>query len=88
MKKYNLHINGEWVAPESGAWFETTNPFNNKAWALIPQGTSVDVDRAVRAAHEAFTTGPWPLLNASQRGALLRGLAELLDPARTRPGRC
>src|SRR5512138_2671356 len=73
-----MHINGEWVAPDSNSWFETTNPYDNEAWALIPQGNAVDVDRAVRAAHDAFTAGPWPSLNASQRGALLRKLADLL----------
>lgn len=78
MKKYQLHIDGEWVAPESDTWFETTNPYNNEAWALIPQGNASDVDKAVRAAHAAFSAGQWPRLTASQRGALLKRLAELL----------
>lgn len=78
MKKYLLNINGEWTAPDSTSWFETTNPYDNEPWALIPQGNAADVDRAVRAAHEAFSSGPWPALNASQRGALLRRLADLL----------
>jgi aldehyde dehydrogenase (NAD+) len=78
MKRYDLHIDGEWVAPDSGRWFETTNPYDNEAWALIPEGNAADVDRAVRAAHGAFTAGPWPALTASARGALLRRLAELL----------
>lgn len=78
MKKYDLHINGEWVAPAGNKWFETTNPYNNEAWALIPEGNAVDVDRAVKAAHDAFTSGRWPELNASQRGELLRKLASLL----------
>jgi aldehyde dehydrogenase (NAD+) len=36
------------------------------------------VDRAVGAAHRAFTSGPWPRLTASQRGALLRRLGDLI----------
>jgi aldehyde dehydrogenase (NAD+) len=78
VKKYLLHINGEWVVPDSNRWFESTNPYNNEPWALIPEGNALDVDRAVKSAHEAFTSGPWPDMTASQRGALLRKLAELL----------
>ncbi len=36
------------------------------------------VDRAVDAAHAAFTSGPWPKLSASARGALLRKVAGLI----------
>jgi aldehyde dehydrogenase (NAD+) len=35
------------------------------------------VDRAVQAARKAFSSGEWPKLNASRRGALLRKLADL-----------
>lgn len=78
MKKYLLHINGEWTAPESDQWFETTNPYDNEPWALISQGNAADVEKAVQAAHAAFSGGPWPSLTASQRGALLRKLGDLL----------
>ena len=36
------------------------------------------MDRAVRAAHRAFTEGPWPELTASQRGLLLHRLGDLV----------
>jgi aldehyde dehydrogenase (NAD+) len=38
----------------------------------------MDVDLAVRAAHAAFTSGEWPALTASRRGALLRRLGDLV----------
>jgi aldehyde dehydrogenase (NAD+) len=76
--KYQTHIGGRWVDAASGAFFETENPYTGKAWALIPRCTADDVDRAVRAAHTAFTSGPWPKLTASQRGALLRKLGDLV----------
>lgn len=78
MKQYLLHINGAAVAPATEKWFETTNPFDNEPWALIPEGSASDVDLAVQAAHAAFTDGPWPQFTASQRGALLRRLGDLL----------
>jgi aldehyde dehydrogenase (NAD+) len=47
-------------------------------WARIPRGAAADVDRAVRAAHEAFETGPWGRLSPSVRGALLVRMADLI----------
>ena len=55
-----------------------TIPFEPSPWALIPRGTAADVDRAVRAAHKAFTSGEWPKLTPSRRGALLRRLGDLV----------
>ncbi|MFQ5546221.1 MAG: aldehyde dehydrogenase, partial [Acidiferrobacterales bacterium] len=49
-----------------------------RPWALIPRGNRDDASRAVQAAHKAFSSGEWPKLSASQRGALLRKLGDLL----------
>ena len=76
--KYQTHIAGRWVDAASGQTFETENPYTGKPWALIPRCAAEDVDRAVRAAHTAFTSGAWPKLTASQRGALLRRLGDLV----------
>src|SRR3954468_11155802 len=72
-----MYIDGSFTDSSSGATFETENPFTGKAWATISRGNADDVDRAVRAAHRAFTAGPWRTLTASQRGALLRRLGDL-----------
>jgi aldehyde dehydrogenase (NAD+) len=73
-----MHVGGEWVDAASGDYFESDNPYLGEPWALIPRGTASDVDRAVRAAHTAFTSGEWPRLTASRRGALLRRLGDLV----------
>ncbi|MFT0546376.1 aldehyde dehydrogenase [Allopusillimonas ginsengisoli] len=78
MKRYQLHIGGKSSAPHSGAWFETKNPFTGEAWAEIPRGNELDVDLAVQAAHQALTTGPWAEITATQRGALMRRLGDLI----------
>jgi aldehyde dehydrogenase (NAD+) len=80
LTKYRMWIGGEWVEPSSGAYFESDDPFRGKPWALIARGNAQDADRAVQAAHKALTTGAWPKLNASQRGALLRRLGDLIGP--------
>ena len=79
LDSYKMYIGGEWVESSSGETFETYNPYTAEPWALIPKGNAEDVDRAVEAAHGAFTTGDWPALNATQRGALLRKLGDLLS---------
>jgi len=78
--RYKMFIGGEWTDATSGACFESHNPYTGKPWALIPRAGREDVDRAVRAAHKAFTQGEWPRLTATQRGALLRKLADLIGP--------
>ncbi|UCF77324.1 MAG: aldehyde dehydrogenase [Betaproteobacteria bacterium] len=78
MAKYKMFIGGEWVDAASGETFESDNPFTGKPWALVPKGNAQDADRAVRAAHKAFTSGEWPKLTPSRRGALLRKLADLI----------
>jgi acyl-CoA reductase-like NAD-dependent aldehyde dehydrogenase len=77
LKKYQQYIGGEWVDPASGEWFESYNPYTGKPWALFPRGNTEDAGRAVAAAHKAFTTGDWPKMTASQRGALLRKLGDV-----------
>ena len=78
MKPYRMFIDGRWCDAASGQTFESENPYTGQPWALIPRGNAEDVDRAVRAAHRALTTGEWPRLTASRRGALLRRLGDLI----------
>jgi len=78
LTKYQLFIDGQWLNPTGGHWFETTNPFSGKAWALIPRGGEADVERAVNAAHRAFRDKPWSDLTATRRGQLLRRFAGIL----------
>jgi len=78
LKHYRMLINGEWVDASDGGAFESINPATGAVWATVPEATEEDVDRAVRAAHEAFTTGPWSRMLPVERGKILRRLAELL----------
>jgi aldehyde dehydrogenase family protein len=75
---YQMYIDGRRVEASSRQYFETENPYTGKPWALIARGTAEDVDRAVLAARKAFTSGDWPKLSPSRRGALLRKLGDLV----------
>ena len=74
LKQYKMFIDGEWVNSESKKTFETLNPENNKPWAVVPEASASDVDRAVKAAQKAFE-GEWPKLLPRERGKYLRAVS-------------
>ena len=78
LPKYKMFIDGKWIEAASGEYFESFNPFTGKPWALIPRGGGADAVHVAEAAYRAATKGDWPKLKASQRGALLRKLGDLI----------
>jgi aldehyde dehydrogenase (NAD+) len=78
MQRFQLYVGGKNIDPVSGTWFDTFNPFTGEPWAKIPECRAEDVDRAVRSAHEAFTTGPWSKMTPSERGLLLYRLGDVI----------
>ena len=88
LKNYQMYINGEWVAAQSGKTFESINPSDGKPWAVVPEADEVDVDTAVKAAHRAFTEGPWSTMTATARGKLLRRLGDVLAEHSESLGHC
>ena len=78
IRRYRMLVGGEWVDALSGKTFESTNPYTGKVWATAPEADEEDVDRAVRAAREAFDEGPWGRMTGTERARLLRRFAELL----------
>src|SRR5918997_2143921 len=78
VREYKMLIGGEWVEALSSKTFESVNPYTGKVWATAPESGEEDVDRAVRAAREAFDAGPWGKMTGTERARLIRRLAELL----------
>ncbi len=77
-QRYQMFIDGEWVDAADGRCFASMNPATGEDWAEIPEATAADVDRAVKAAHRAFTEGEWAKALPTARGKYLRRLADLL----------
>ncbi|MEP7328671.1 MAG: aldehyde dehydrogenase family protein, partial [Betaproteobacteria bacterium] len=71
-------MDGKFVAAQQGETIESSDPVSGEVWAQIPRGRAADADAAVQAAHRAFSGGAWPAMSASQRGALLRKLGDLI----------
>src|SRR5689334_3710911 len=52
--QYELFINGKFVKPSSGKYFETINPATEEKIAEVAEANTNDVDRAVKAARNAY----------------------------------
>jgi len=74
LKEYKMYINGEWVDSENKKTFESLNPENNEPWAIVPEASAKDVDKAVQSAQKAFE-GEWPKLFPKERAKYLRAIA-------------
>ncbi len=77
-EKFQLYIDGAFCDADDGAVFDSVDPSTGAVWAVMPKASAADTDRAVRAAHAAFSAGPWPALTAAARGKLLYKLADLV----------
>jgi aldehyde dehydrogenase (NAD+) len=75
-----LLINGKWVNSASGKTFPSINPSTGEVIAQVAEADAADVDKAVTAARAAFETGAWRRkMTASQRGAMINRLADLIE---------
>lgn len=77
--KLKQYINGEWVDAKSGNKREIINPFNQEIIAVVPEGDALDAKAAISAAREAFDHGTWAFAPATERGAIVRKIAELIE---------
>ena len=76
VRKYQMYINGEFVASASGSYFPVVDPSTEEIIAEVPAADEKDVNRAVAAAKAAFDSGAWPQTTAQERGRILFRLAE------------
>lgn len=77
-KKYNLFIDGKWVAPSSKKYFETINPATEEVLAEIAYANEKDIDLAVKAARKAYTN-VWSKMPASERAKYIYRIARLMQ---------
>jgi aldehyde dehydrogenase (NAD+) len=71
-----LYIGGEWVAPAGSETIDVVNASTEEVMGRIPQGTPEDVDRAVKAAQNAFES--WSQADLAERADLMRRVSEAL----------
>ncbi|WP_421590650.1 aldehyde dehydrogenase [Shinella sp. M27] len=73
-----LFIGGEFVAPKNGAFIQSFDPTTGEPWYEFAEADADDVDAAVAAATGAFRNPSWRRMTQTDRGALVRRLAELI----------
>ena len=75
MEKFDFYINGQWIKPSGTEIFDVINPATEQAVAEISLGDSVDVDRAVAAACQAFKS--YSQTSVAERIELLTTIREI-----------
>jgi aldehyde dehydrogenase (NAD+) len=77
-KQYDLFINGEWVKPASGKYFDTINPANEEKLSEIAEANAADVDKAVNAARKAYEK-VWSKMPAKERAKYIFRIARMIQ---------
>ncbi len=72
-RRFGHFINGTWLAPAAGEYFDTTDPSTGEKLATVAQASVADVDTAVKAARAAFPK--WQSLTPHARARYLYALA-------------
>jgi aldehyde dehydrogenase (NAD+) len=76
-QRFGLFIGGAWQPPAAGEYFDTLDPSTGEKLAAVAQGSSADVDAAVRAAGAA--SPKWRALTPHARARYLYALARLVQ---------
>ena len=77
VKTYQQLIGGKWVDSASGETLTVENPANGEVVANVPASAAEDVDRAVKAADEAFAS--WSKTTPQDRSLILLKIADALE---------
>lgn len=77
-ERYELYIDGKFVKPHSGKYFKTSNPANGKVLSELAHADEADVDKAVKAARNAYTK-VWSKLSAKERAKYIYRIARLMQ---------
>jgi aldehyde dehydrogenase (NAD+) len=76
--RYPLFINGEFVAPRSGKYFDSINPATEETLAEIAEANTRDVDLAVKSARRAYNR-VWGKMSGRERGKYIYRIARLIQ---------
>lgn len=78
MDQMRMYIDGQWCDSVSREKFFTINPATTETIAEIPRGNAEDIDRAVKAARNAFESSEWREMLPAERGRKLYKMSQLI----------
>ena len=76
-EKYGNFINGKFVEPVGGGYFDNPSPIDNSLIAKYPRSQKEDIDNAVAAANAAKEA--WGNTSAAERASLLNKVADIIE---------
>ena len=76
-KKYDNFINGEWVAPVDGEYFDNPSPIDGKTICQVARSKEADIEKALDAAHAAKDA--WGKTSVTDRANLLLKIADRME---------
>lgn len=77
-EQYDLFINGKWEKPGSGKYFDTINPANETILAKVAEANAADVDKAVKAARNAYDK-VWKKMPGKERAKYIFRISRMLQ---------
>ncbi len=75
--KYGNYINGKFVEPKSGKYFDNLSPISNEKICSVARSNEKDVEAALDAAHAAFPE--WGKTDITTRSNILYKIADVLE---------
>lgn len=76
--KYDHFINGSWVKPAGGKYFDSINPANEEKLSEVAEGNEADVNKAVSAARNAYEK-TWKKMPAKERAKYIFRIARMVQ---------
>ncbi|MBK9285945.1 MAG: aldehyde dehydrogenase family protein [Sphingobacteriaceae bacterium] len=76
--RYDLFINGKWVKPSSGKYYDTINPATEEKISSVAEANEKDVHLAVAAARKAYDT-VWKKMSGADRGKYIYRIARIIQ---------
>ena len=75
--QYENFIDGKWVPPVKGEYFDNISPVDGKVFTKVPRSSAEDIELALDAAHKAKAT--WNKTSPTTRSNLLLKIADRLE---------
>ncbi|MFD6389567.1 aldehyde dehydrogenase [Nocardia sp. NPDC060259] len=75
--RYDNFIDGKWVPPVEGRYFENTSPVDGQPFCEIARSTAADIELALDAAHRAADA--WGETSAAERANILNKIADRIE---------
>ena len=75
--RYDHWINGKYVAPKSGQYFENVTPVTGQVFCEVARGNADDIEAALDAAHAAAKS--WNKTSVTERANMLNKIADRME---------